>query len=621
MTSQHYQTRTLKIEFHPKPQQRQLLYGMMRSSAMIYNLLIDHLAYKQSAYKQAREEYPDQPAWEVDPYVDIRRKGWADELIITLITQQSSIYPRQLVNKPAKQGKDKGKERLVVATEKNAKPDYGIPAQSKVVLTQDFEANIASYFTHRKNGDTNAQLPRRYKGLHTLFFTNQLVKRSGDRLILGAKPYVLKLRVPELLNISIDGDVKITRSRSGRFCLHITRKLPVEPNPELIEVAAVDFGQKRAMVLALKDGTTATISGKNICALKRERDGRYRGINRKRSRVLKGQIRQYLSPDEKATYRELQERDNERQRQGLKRRGSDIKYAFRIIRQRRKDLGLKKRSRREMRLLRSQHKAADYYRVRLTYANHCVTRAAVNWCVENKVGKVYVGDLKTLPKTRKKGKRRIKQVGRNNLWEMPTQVKYLDEKLLLAGGEGTETASEARSSQVCPNCGRRHKPRNRVYYCNPRKGGCGWLGDRDGVGGCNFLSSVLYGACGAIKPAQNRTLRLAPAIRQGLRMPTPDGSAVCEPAEDSAKGYKSSDLQESAVVADSVAPRTDRNPATSGKTQARGGMGVLATSDPSELVTPVVSSQLAKTGVDRPKRRSLKRLPEDHIQLELWESE
>jgi putative transposase len=86
------------------------------------------------------------------------------------------------------------------------------------------------------------------------------------------------------------------------------------------------------------------------------------------------------------------------------------------------------------------------------------------------VGKIYVGDLDRLPKGRKKSNRRIKQVARNNIWEMPTQAKYLEEKLQLAGGIGTEKASEAYTSQVCPQCGRRHKSRNRVYYCNPKHG-------------------------------------------------------------------------------------------------------------------------------------------------------
>lgn len=617
--------RTLKIEIHPKPQQRNLLYSMMRTSAEIYNTLIEHLKYKQQLSKQLKGQHPDQKTWEVDPYSDIRRKGWADELIIALTTQQACVYPRQLVNKPAKQGKDKGKERLVIAIKKQVKDVcgiYGIPAQSKGMLCQDFEANIQSYFTHRKNGDPNAQLPKRFKGLHTLFFTKDLTKQNGDRITLGAKPYVLKLRVPELQNATIDGSSTITRSRSGKFYLHVTRKLPVEPNPELTEVAAIDFGQKRAMVLALKDGTTATISGKNILALKRERDGRYREIGRLRSRTFRGQIRQYLTTEEKQTYRRLQEQDNERQKQGKKRRGSDVKYAFRIIRQRRKELRLKRRSNREQLLYVAQNKAADYYRIHLNYANHCVTRAAVDWAVENKVGKFYVGKLDTLPKGRKKGKRRIKQVARNNRWEMPTQVKYLDEKLELVGGEGTEEASEAFSSQTCPSCGRRHKPRNRAFHCKTSKGGCGWKGDRDEVGGVNFLSSVLYGACGNIKPAHNRTLRVAPAIRQGLAMRSPVSVADCDPVEEVAKGHKSSDLQGSDIAQNPVAPKTARRTLAEGKTQGSGGIEGLAPFDTTGSDDTRSQSTTTKTGVIQKKeRRSLQKQSENYIQLDFWGSQ
>lgn len=613
--------RTLKIEVHPKPRQRKLLLNMMRSSAEIYNLLIDFLRYKREAWEQAKALNPEKP-WEADPFVDVRQTGWATELIRTLIPQKACLYPRQLVNKPAKSGKAKGQDRWIVATEKQAKPDYGVPGQTQGLICQDFEANIQSYFTHRKNGNYDAQLPKRKKGLHTLFFSNQLVVQNRDRLILGNGNYVLKLRLPELQGIKIESDAKITRSRSGKFYLHLTRKLPVERNPELTEIAAVDFGQKRAMVLALKDGTTATISGKNILALKRERDSRYREINRLRSRTLRGQIRQYLSSEEKLVYRQLQEKDNDRQRQGKKRQGNDIRYALRIIRQRRKEQGLKRRSNREMVLKRAQEKAADYYRVRLTYANHCVTRAAVKWCIENKVSKVYVGKLGNLPKGRKKGKRRIKQVARNNRWEMPTQVKYLDEKLELEGAEGTEEANEAFSSQVCPNCGRRHKPRNRNYHCRTSKGGCGWLGDRDGVGACNFLSSVLHGACGAILPAHNRTLRIAPAIRQGLAMRSPGSTAVCDSAEDAAKRYKSSDLQGSDTVQIPITPRTARN-TRKGKTQRRGGKEVLAnagTSDPTGLDDTCSQFTTSNPGENRLSEKSLQNQSEKPIQLEIWDS-
>lgn len=621
------QIRTLKIEIHPTASQRDLLYRMMRASADIYNILIDFVGYKRKRWQELKDAGIENP-YKEDSFCDLLQAGWATELIRTLIPQKASLYPRTMVNKPAKNGKRKGEERFVIATEKHAKSDYGVPAQTQGLICDDFEANIKSFFTHRKNGNSDAELPKRKKGLHTLFFSNQLVKRRGDRIILGAKPYVITLRVPELFGVPIDSDIKISRSRGGTFHFHVTQKFEVEPNPELTEIAAVDFGQKRAMVLAVETSPgiakTALISGKDILALKRERDLRYREVNRLRSRVLKGQIRQYLTAEEKETYRQLQERDNERQRLGKPRKGADIKYALRIINQRRKEQGMPKRSRRSRLILRTQRRQADYYRKRLTYANHCVTRGAVDWCVENKVGTVYVGKLDSLPKGRKKGLRRITQVARNNRWEMPTQAKYLEEKLILAGGVGTEEASEAYTSQVCPNCGRRHKPRNRIYHCSPRRGGCGWIGDRDGVGSANFLSSVKYGACGNVKPAHQSTLRISPAIRQGLHLLVPDGKPVCDSVEAVVKGHKPTGLQASDIVQTATDSKATRKPRITGKTQRRGGTDVLAnaaTSDPTAVVTPVATPQPVNSGEPtKRQKRSLQNQPTKYIQLNLWSS-
>jgi transposase len=641
-------TRTLTIEFFPTPTQRVMLEGMFAASRRIYNQLVEHLQYKRNEYKRLKEADPSCKPYEVNSYLNLFQLGWAHELTRTFTNQEYSLYPQQLENKPAKQGKEKGVERLVIAVRKSKKPDYGIPAQSADAICRTFEAAIKACFTRRKRGDHEAELPKRFKSYYPVPFSGLHVKRQGDTLILGAKPYLLKLRLPELKGKVLDGDAKISKSRSGHYYLHLCTKHTVEPNPELTQVAAVDFGQKRAIVIAVQNGEgtaeTATISGKDICALKRERDGRYRAINRARARVFKGQFRQYLSVEEKATYRRLQEEDNERQRQGKKRTGSDAKYAWRMIRQRRREgldgkgrslialnqqstKPLRRRSKRDYRLYMGQQKAADYYRIRLNYANHTITRTAVDWAVERKVGKIYVGDLDRLPKGRKKGNRRIKQVSRNNMWEMPTQAKYLEEKMQLAGGIGTEKASEAFTSQVCPQCGRRHKPRNRVYYCNPKHGGCGWRGDRDGVGSANFLSSVTYGTCGKLMPVQNRTLRIAPAIRQGLLMPEPNSqvqvTTVCEPAEDAAKGSPDSSGQGLTVVLVPPIPRTARNPHTLRRTQASGGKGMLVNSeipDTARLRDTCSESATRKTGVSsRSSRKRLSKRLQNHIQLSLWE--
>ena len=233
-------------------------------------------------------------------------------------------------------------------------------------------------------------------------------------------------------------DAKITRSLNGEYWLHLTHENNAEKNPELTGIGAIDFGQKRAIVIANQKGETATISDNNICAVKRVRDRRLREIGRLRSRTLRGQARQYLSKDEQ---------DKALEKNRIK-PGSGEKYVRSLVAQRRRDgkdgqgrdleaigqkqpgIPLRKRSRRQFKILKASRKLSVRSRRALDYANHCVTRAAVDWAVENKIGTIYVGKLDNIPKGRKKGKRRMKQVKRNSLWEWPTQTEYLEDKLI-----------------------------------------------------------------------------------------------------------------------------------------------------------------------------------------------
>ena len=65
-----------------------------------------------------------------------------------------------------------------------------------------------------------------------------------------------------------------------------------------------------------------------------------------------------------------------------------------------------------------------------------------------------------------------------------------------AAAEGIALAlqDEHYTSQTCPQCGHRHKPRGRVYTC----GQCGFSGHRDVVGQVNILSAYLHGTLGQI---------------------------------------------------------------------------------------------------------------------------
>lgn len=591
------------------------------------------------------------PNFEIEtlvPGVSLQDEGGAWAVLQSLCSQKSCAYPKQIVEQVQTRGKaeNRGRVNYKVLTHQgisSQKVNYGMSAKSASALARVFDGHVSGFFTHLKNGNYKAKLPCRTVGYYPIYVSKEEVKWKGEVLSLGTKQHGISLYLPGLKHTVASRvqctAAKITKNRSGHYYLHLTTEIEVESDPSLVGIGAIDLGQKRAMVIASSLGETATINGKEICAIKRERDRRYRGINRLRSRTYRGQVRQYLSPEEQ------------------QKAWIDTRYGWRMIRARRREgidgkgrslvelgqqrvletgtpLPLRKRSKRQFKLLQTSNRLAEDYQIRLNYANHCITRKAVDWAQKNKIGKLYVGDLDNLPKGRKKGKRRIKQVHRNSLWEWPTQIKYLDEKLKEVGGIGVEKVSEKFSSQICPQCGRRHKPRNRIYYCNPKKDGCGWRGDRDCVGAVNILNQHLQQETGArLMPARNQNLRLAPATRKirirkarvGKLLLQPFGSNTkCEPVEDAAKGYVATTTRGAVGVPPSPAPKTARNPYSKEDT-GNGEPAVCRASDETvardSSAMLVVDGQSQTTGAKTRKRRpSAQANPEIFIQLSLWDA-
>ncbi len=143
-------------------------------------------------------------------------------------------------------------------------------------------------------------------------------------------------------------------------------------------------------------------------------------------------------------------------------------------------------------LSKSKHQVA--------YKTHEITKNFVDWCVENKITKVYCGDPegvqrntsgrkkknRTTAKSRKKiRKRKVSQ--RLSNWNFGKVKDYLRYKLQNKGIT-FEEINEAYTSQTCPVCGRRHKTSSRNYVCT-----CGYKAHRDVHGSHNILSLGLTG--------------------------------------------------------------------------------------------------------------------------------
>lgn len=396
-----------------------------------------------------------------------------------------------------------------------ASSKYGIGSKQVSGMCQTMRGAIQGFFTKRKKGDFKAQLPSQFRSVMSpsgwLWEVGKAeISWHGSTLLLGAKTQiggvvrvgVCKPYVGRLINKAV-----ISRDESHQFWLHLSYQREMLPDADLTQSAGIDLGQKRAMAISLGNGKSVILTGRDICGLKRDRDRRFRGIQRLRSRVFRGQVRQCLTPQQQATMRELEEKSP----------GSGTKYAYRMLSEFRQHQGWKKRSRRDWKLLQAQKRVRALTQRRIKYANHCITRRAADWLRENKVGAVYVGDIGSIPKGRKKGQKRQKQVKRNALWEYGNQRKLLEEKLQEYGATLHAPTPEHFTSQTCPSCGTRRKPRGRHYLCRS----CGWKGDRDGVGAANILARSLsseWPATGRIVPRHVRPLMIAPAMRKVGRL-------------------------------------------------------------------------------------------------------
>ncbi len=140
---------------------------------------------------------------------------------------------------------------------------------------------------------------------------------------------------------------------------------------------------------------------------------------------------------------------------------------------------------------------------------HKTTRKFVNWCLENQVTKVVVGDVEgverhTSPKKKQnKRKRSRKHNQKMSQWQFGRITSYLQYKLA-SEGISLQKVDETYTTQTCPVCGKRKKPFSRNYSCR-----CGYQEHRDIHGAKNILSKYKYQEFREIMLVEHMYLRIA----------------------------------------------------------------------------------------------------------------
>jgi putative transposase len=144
-----------------------------------------------------------------------------------------------------------------------------------------------------------------------------------------------------------------------------------------------------------------------------------------------------------------------------------------------------KGSRRWKRLKRRDNRFRAQQKRRIRDLEHKISCEVVRFAGECKAGTIAIGDVRDIADKTDKGKHHNQRM---STWTHGRIRAYITYKAEYAGMK-VVLVDEHHTTQSCPTCGQRTKPKGRVYTCLA----CGFRGHRDAVGAANILSRQLHG--------------------------------------------------------------------------------------------------------------------------------
>lgn len=143
----------------------------------------------------------------------------------------------------------------------------------------------------------------------------------------------------------------------------------------------------------------------------------------------------------------------------------------------------KKGSLRRRRLVRSKRRQLTRLRNQIKDIHHKQTSRLVHTLRERGVGTLVIGDVKNIRDDLDYGKKTNQKLHQWTCGETRRMLEYKSERV----GMECKLQEESYTSQTCPACGYRHKPKGRVFRCPS----CGLVCHRDVVGGSNIRAKYL----------------------------------------------------------------------------------------------------------------------------------
>jgi putative transposase len=306
------------------------------------------------------------------------------------------------------------------ALQKATKGRFALHSQSIQMVTHAFLANVDTTRQLRKtHPHMNMRYPHKEKHFYPLSWPAQAVCKESGRVLLpmgrGRDALVFPLNLPE-------NSRSVTLVWNHGYELHVSVEVPQAEHPPGEVHATVDLGEIHLASVTTNTSQALIVTGRGIRSLKRQRTKALRTITKKQSHCTKHSRR----------WKKLQHAKNQQ-------------------------------ARRAERRIRDQR--------------HQATRKVINFCIEQKVGTLFIGNPHGV-RNQSNGRHHNQRM---SLWEYGRDSDYLTHKSKQAHIE-CFTGSERGTSSQCPVCGHKHKPKNRQWTCKA----CGFSGHRDLVGSINM---------------------------------------------------------------------------------------------------------------------------------------
>lgn len=178
----------------------------------------------------------------------------------------------------------------------------------------------------------------------------------------------------------------------------------------------------------------------------------------------------------------------------------------------------KKGSRRYKKLVRAKSRMKAKHNRVARDMEHKVSRMIVDEAQARGAATIVMGDIKDIANEVNLGKKSNQKISSWNHGKIRTFVAYKAQ----AEGIAVVLQDEHYTSQTCPNCGHRHKPKGRTYRCPA----CRFQSHRDVIGQVNILSAYKVGEPGKLPVPTEIKHRIPCNIRVMRRRPDTGQSFV-----------------------------------------------------------------------------------------------